>query len=116
MEMVAPFGWVYQAGTLSGNALAMAAGLATVNFLCEHPEIYERMEHRSQSLVTGVLDAAREAGVALAANRVGSMFTWFFTDRPVTDWTSAARCDTKRFAAFHGAMLRAGIYLPPSQF
>src|SRR5207248_2238015 len=116
MDMVAPLGPVYQAGTLSGNPLAMAAGLATLRFLCDHPDIYDQMEHRAQRLVAGVLDAAREAGVALTANRVGSMFTWFFTDQPVTDWASAARADTKRFAAFHGAMLRAGIYLPPSQF
>jgi glutamate-1-semialdehyde 2,1-aminomutase len=116
MDSVAPLGPVYQAGTLSGNPLAMAAGLATINFLCEHPEIYPRLETLSARLVDGVLDAAREASVALVANRVDSMFTWFFCDAPVTDWTSAARADTARFGRWHQAMLRAGIYLPPSQF
>jgi glutamate-1-semialdehyde 2,1-aminomutase len=116
MDMVAPLGPVYQAGTLSGNPLAMAAGLATIKFLCDHPDIYSRMEQLSALLVDGVLDAAREAGVPMVANRVGSMFTWFFSGEPVNDWTSAAKSDTKRFAAFHQGMLRAGIYLPPSQF
>jgi glutamate-1-semialdehyde 2,1-aminomutase len=116
VEMVAPLGPVYQAGTLSGNPLAMAAGLATIGFLCEHPDTYARLEQLSALLVDGVLDAAHDAGAPMVANRVGSMFTWFFCDGPVTDWTSASRADTKRFAAFHQGMLRAGIYLPPSQF
>src|SRR5205085_12363819 len=105
---VAPLGPVYQAGTLSGNPLAMAAGLATINFLCEHPEIYARLESLSARVVDGVLHAAREAGVALIANRVGSMFTWFFTPDAVTDWTTAARADAQRFARFHRALLHAG--------
>ncbi len=116
MDLVAPLGPMYQAGTLSGNPLAMAAGLATINFLCEHAEIYPRLESHTARLVDGVLAAAREAGVALTANRVGSMFTWFFCDTAPTDWTSAARADTQRFARFHRALLHAGVYLPPSQF
>jgi glutamate-1-semialdehyde 2,1-aminomutase len=116
MDMVAPLGPVYQAGTLSGNPLAMAAGLATINFLIDHPDVYPRMETLSARLVEGVLDAAHQAGVAMVANRVGSMFTWFFTGDPVTDWTSAAKSDTKAFGKFHGGVLRAGVYLPPSQF
>ncbi len=116
MDLVAPLGPVYQAGTLSGNPLAMAAGLATVSFLARHPEVYTHLEMLSARLVDGVLAAAREAGVAMTANRVGSMFTWFFADAPVHDWTTAARADAPRFGRFHRAMLQAGIYLPPSQF
>src|SRR5205823_8459432 len=90
MDMVAPLGPVYQAGTLSGNPLAMAAGLATLNFLCERREIYNRMDRITASLVAMVLDAAKEIGVSLVANRVGSMFTFFFTSEPVMNWDSAA--------------------------
>jgi glutamate-1-semialdehyde 2,1-aminomutase len=116
MDQVAPLGPVYQAGTLSGNPLAMAAGLAVLKHLREHREIYGQLERRAASLVEMVLSAAKDAGVALTANRVGSLFTWFFSDSLVTDWTSAARSDTQKFAKFHRAMLEAGIYLPPSQF
>ena len=115
MDMVAPLGPVYQAGTLSGNPLAMAAGVATVRSLRDR-KIYAQLERRAQALVTGVLQAARESGVKMTANRVGSMFTWFFTKGPVTDWGSAARSDTKAFGRFFRAMLEAGVYLPPSQF
>ena len=116
MDMVAPVGPMYQAGTLSGNPLAMAAGLATICNLRDNREIYGRMERMSATLVEMISEAAREAGVPVRANRVGSMFTWFFTDEQVTDWDSAARCDTKAFGRFHRAMLNAGVYLPPSQF
>ncbi len=116
MDQVAPLGPVYQAGTLSGNPLAMAAGLATINYLASHPEVYARLEGLSGVLVQKILNTATDAGVALSANRVGSMFTWFFTYQPVTDFASASKSDVKRFAAFHRAMLEAGIYLPPSQF
>jgi glutamate-1-semialdehyde 2,1-aminomutase len=116
MDMIAPLGPVYQAGTLSGNPLAMAAGLATVCRLRDNREIYGRMERMAGTLVEMVRGAARDAGVALTANRVGSMFTWFFNDREVTDWDSAAKSDTAAFGRFHRAMLNAGIYLPPSQF
>ncbi len=116
MDMIAPLGPVYQAGTLSGNPLAMAAGLATVRELKQNPAIYSRLEQSSAALVEGVLAAAKEKGVPLTANRVGSMFTWFFQSGEVHDWDTAAKSDTQRFAKFHRAMLDQGIYLPPSQY
>jgi glutamate-1-semialdehyde 2,1-aminomutase len=116
MDIVAPLGPMYQAGTLSGNPLAMAAGIATVQHLNDHPEIYERLEFLSDTLVNGVADAAHEAGVPLYFNRVGSMFTFFFQKKNVWDWKSAEKSDTKLFGKFHRAMLEAGVYLPPSQF
>ena len=116
MDKIAPLGPVYQAGTLSGNPLAMAAGLAMLRHLRGHREIYGQLERRAATLVEMVSAAAKDAGVALTANRVGSMFTWFFTGAPVTDWTSAAKSNTEMFGRFHRTMLEAGIYLPPSQF
>ncbi len=116
MDMIAPLGPVYQAGTLSGNPLAMAAGLAMLRELKNHPEIYEQLERRSAELVDGVLAAAKKKGVTLTANRVGSMFTWFFQPGEVHDWDTAAKSDTAAFGKFHGAMLERGIYLPPSQY
>jgi glutamate-1-semialdehyde 2,1-aminomutase len=117
MDMVAPLGPMYQAGTLSGNPLAMAAGLATLRYLRSHKgTIYTALEILSAQLVEGVIAVAREAGIPICSNRVGSMFTWFFTPGPVTDWTSAAKCDTEAFARFFRAMLDKGVYLPPSQF
>ncbi len=116
MNLVAPLGPMYQAGTLSGNPLAMAAGLATLRYLRQHPEVYAQLEKSSAALVDGILQSARKKQIPLEANRVGAMFTWFFCDQPVTDWTSAAKSDTKKFARFHRAMLEQGIYLPPSQF
>jgi len=109
MSKVAPAGPVYQAGTLSGNPLAVAAGLAMLRHLKAHPEIYGQLERRAAELC-----AAAPAGVTV--NRVGSMFTFFFTEGPVTDWESARRCDTARFGRFFRAMLERGIYLAPSQF
>jgi glutamate-1-semialdehyde 2,1-aminomutase len=109
MRRVAPVGPVYQAGTLAGNPLAVAAGLAMVRYLKAHPEVYGELETKSAAIA-----GAAPAGVNV--NRVGSMFTWFFTDQPVTDWDSAKRADTAKFAAFHRHMLERGIYLPPSQF
>jgi len=116
MDLIAPVGPVYQAGTLSGNPLAMAAGLTTLCTLRDNREIYSRMDRLAGSLVTMVQEAAKDAGVPLTANRVGSMFTWFFTEHSVRDWDSAAKCDTAAFGRFHRAMLDAGVYLPPSQF
>ena len=117
MDMVAPLGTMYQAGTLSGNPLAMAAGLATLKQLRDRKdEIYLQLEKFSAELVDGVLKAAKDAGVKVLANRVGSMFTWFFTEGPVTDWESASKSDTETFGRFFRAMLENGIYLPPSQF
>ena len=117
MDLVAPLGPMYQAGTLSGNPLAMAAGCAMLKQLREKKaEIYPQLEKRSAELVDGVAAAAKEAGVALCSNRVGSMFTWFFQDGPVTDWDSAAKSDTEKFGKFFRGMLDRGIYLPPSQY
>jgi glutamate-1-semialdehyde 2,1-aminomutase len=117
MDLVAPLGPVYQAGTLSGNPLAMAAGLATLRHLKEHKkEIYPRLDKLSGELAAGVALAAKEAGVPICYNRVGSMFTWFFAPCPVTDWNSAAKSDTEAFGRFFRAMLDNGVYLPPSQF
>ena len=116
MDLVAPVGPVYQAGTLSGNPLAMAAGLATVRHLREHPEIYRQLETQAAALADGVLAKAKQHGVALTANRVGSMLTWFFQPGQVTDWDSASKSDTQAFAGFYRAMLDRGIYLPPSQY
>jgi len=116
MEMVAPLGPVYQAGTLSGNPLAMAAGIATLQELRSNPGIYQQLEQRSQTLVDGVREAGRRKNVPLTANRVGSMFTWFFQPEQVWDWEGAEKSDTEAFGRFHRKMLDSGIYLPPSQF
>ncbi len=117
MDMIAPLGPVYQAGTLSGNPLAMAAGIATLCQLkANREQIYKQLDEMSGQLVSGILTAAKESGVGMTANRVGSMFTFFFTDKEVTDWDSAASCDTAKFGRFHGAMMDAGVWLPPSQF
>ncbi|HLH40243.1 MAG TPA: glutamate-1-semialdehyde 2,1-aminomutase [Bryobacteraceae bacterium] len=109
MKRVAPLGPVYQAGTLSGNPLAVAAGLAILRFLLAHPDIYQQLETRAAELCAS-------PPPAVTVNRAGSMFTFFFTDRPVTDWESARRCDTVRFAKFFHHMLERGVYLAPSQF
>jgi glutamate-1-semialdehyde 2,1-aminomutase len=117
MNLVAPLGPMYQAGTLSGNPLAMAAGSAMLKNLHDHKqEIYPRIEKLSGELVEGVAAAAKEAGVPLSHNRVGSMFTWFFTPGPVTDWDSASKSNTEAFGKFFRAMLDSGVYLPPSQY
>lgn len=117
MDMVAPLGPMYQAGTLSGNPLAMAAGCAMLKHLREKKgEIYPRIDKLSGELVEGVAAAAKDAGVPLCHNRVGSMFTWFFTHGPVTNWDTAAKSKTESFGKFFRAMLDRGVYLPPSQF
>jgi len=117
MDVLAPLGPVYQAGTLSGNPLAMAAGIATLGYLIEHEEeVYPQLERVTKSIAEGVAELAREAGVPLTVNRAGSMFTWFFTGEPVTDFPSAATSDTEAFARFHRRMLEAGVWLPPSQY
>jgi glutamate-1-semialdehyde 2,1-aminomutase len=115
MQRVSPLGPVYQAGTLSGNPLAVAAGSATLELLRE-PGVYERLE-RSGAALEGVMrDAAKSAGVALTVQRVGSMLTPFFSDREVRSWQDAERTDRKRFARFHRSLLENGVYWPPSQF
>ncbi|MCL5005431.1 MAG: glutamate-1-semialdehyde 2,1-aminomutase, partial [Acidobacteria bacterium] len=115
MELVAPAGPVYQAGTLSGNPLAVAAGLRTLEVL-RRPGTYERLEALSLKLADGLREEARRAGVSLTVNRVGSMLTPFFTAGPVTDYASARKSDTAQFGRFFRALLEKGIYLPPSQF
>jgi glutamate-1-semialdehyde 2,1-aminomutase len=115
MHRVSPLGPVYQAGTLSGNPLAVAAGLATLELLRE-PGVYERLERSSAALENVLTEAAADAGVAMRVQRVGSMLTPFFTDSEVRSWTDAARTDRKRFAHFHRALLDSGVYWPPSQF
>jgi glutamate-1-semialdehyde 2,1-aminomutase len=117
MDLLAPLGPVYQAGTLSGNPLAMAAGLATISYLQEHAkEVYPRLEATSKAVAEGVAAEAEKAGVPLTTNRVGSMWTWFFTPDPVTNYDEAAKSATAAFGRFHRAMLEQGIWLPPSQF
>ncbi|MHB8418954.1 MAG: glutamate-1-semialdehyde 2,1-aminomutase [Myxococcales bacterium] len=115
MKLIAPSGPVYQAGTLSGNPLAMAAGRATLEALAQ-PGAYERLEAVSARLADGLAAACAAAGVPVQLNRVGSMWTLFFTGSPVTDAESARRADRKRYAAFFHGMLDEGVYLPPSQF
>jgi glutamate-1-semialdehyde 2,1-aminomutase len=115
MDYLAPVGPVYQAGTLSGNPLAMAAGLATLEAL-ENARAYEYLETLGQQLETGLNDAARAAGVAVRVQRRGSMFCAYFTDQPVWNLADALRADRDRFARFFHGMLARGIYLAPSQF
>jgi glutamate-1-semialdehyde 2,1-aminomutase len=115
MRHVMPAGPVFQAGTLSGNPLAVAAGLATLQELRDHPP-YARLEQLGQLLARGLGDAARAAGVPHQLARVGSMWTLFFAAGPVTDYDAARKSDTQRFARFFWAMLDRGVYLPCSQF
>jgi glutamate-1-semialdehyde 2,1-aminomutase len=115
MDRVAPAGPVYQAGTLSGNPLAVAAGLKTLEIL-RRPGAYERLEVISRTLASGLVSAAQKSRVPLTVNRVGSMFTCFFTSSPVTDYAAAKKSDTVRFGRFFRALLERGVYFPPSQF
>ncbi|HEY6189925.1 MAG TPA: glutamate-1-semialdehyde 2,1-aminomutase [Pyrinomonadaceae bacterium] len=115
MNHVAPAGNIYQAGTLSGNPLAMTAGLATLKRLRD-ASVYERLERAGERLCRGLADAASEVGVQTVTNRVGSMWTSFFTDEPVTDWATASKSDRTLYGKFFHAMLTQGVYLAPSQF
>jgi glutamate-1-semialdehyde 2,1-aminomutase len=115
MSQVAPDGAVYQAGTLSGNPVAMAAGLATLEQL-RQPGVYDTLENRSQSLAEGLAKAAQRNGIPVSFNRVGSMLGMFFTDRAVNDFDTAKMSDLERFGRYYRHMLDAGIYLAPSQF
>jgi glutamate-1-semialdehyde 2,1-aminomutase len=115
MDLVAPAGPVYQAGTLSGNPLAVSAGLKTLEIL-RRPGTYDRLNSLSEKLTAGLGAEAKRAGVALAINRVASMFTLFFTAGPVVDYASARKAETSAFAGFFRAMLEQGVYFPPSQF
>jgi glutamate-1-semialdehyde 2,1-aminomutase len=115
MRMMAPDGPVYQAGTLSGNPLAMAAGIATLEALRDG-KVYEQLERAGARLAGGLQQAAKAAGVPLQISRVGSMICPFFTDKPVHDYDDATQCDTEAFARFFRAMLARGVVLPPSQY
>jgi glutamate-1-semialdehyde 2,1-aminomutase len=115
MQAVAPLGPVYQAGTLSGNPVAVTAGLTTLRVL-ERDKPYAELERRTNWLTDAIADAARAFNIPVQINRIASMFTAFFTDQPVTDYASAKRSDTKRFARFFHALLQQGVFLPPSQF
>ena len=116
MQMVAPSGPMYQAGTLSGNPLAMSAGLVALRTLSEQPEIYDELEKKSAKLAGGIHSIIQRFKLPLLQNRVGSMFTLFFTDQPVLDYDSAVQSDTKKFAVYFNEMLQRGIYLAPSQY
>jgi glutamate-1-semialdehyde 2,1-aminomutase len=109
MSKVAPTGPIYQAGTLSGNPMAVSAGIAMLQYLKSHPEVYEIVESRAAQLTADVPEG-------ITVNRVGSMFTFFFTPQPVIDWESAKRADTVRFRQFFHWMLDRGVYMAPSQF
>ena len=115
MQHVLPAGKVYQAGTLSGNPIATAAGIAMLTALRDNPP-YARLETISQRLETGLADAASAANVDFSINRVGSMMTLFFNAQPVTDWQSASQCDTEKFAKYFWGLIEQGVYMPCSQY
>ena len=115
MEMVAPSGPVYQAGTLSGNPLAMTAGIATLDVL-QTSELWDDMVASTEKLANGIVNKAQSAGIPLQGNRVGTMFSAFFTSTPVRDWSTAKTSDASRFAKYFQGMLEQGVYLAPSQF
>ena len=115
MEKLAPLGPVYQAGTLSGNPLAMAAGLKVLSIL-DRPGVYERLDHLGKRLADGLAAAAQAAGVPVQVNRIGSMVTMFFTATPVVDYATAKTSDTKKFGSFFRNMRERGVFLPPAQF
>ncbi|MDR2442348.1 MAG: glutamate-1-semialdehyde 2,1-aminomutase [Deltaproteobacteria bacterium] len=116
MELLAPLGGVYQAGTLSGNPLAVAAGIATIERLEEEKGLYGRLDFMSSRLAEGLTELAKTKGLPSCVNRVGSMSTLFFTEGPVYDFDSASRSDTWLYGAWYRAMLKEGVWLPPSQF
>jgi len=115
MEMVAPAGPVYQAGTLSGNPLAMTAGIKTLELL-QRPGVYDDLERITNRLITGLLEAAREAGHAVCGGNISAMFGMFFQAGPVNRYEDAKQSDLEKFSRFHRAMLERGVYLAPSQF
>ncbi len=116
MRMVAPSGPMYQAGTLSGNPLAMTAGFETLSIILEDEGFYDRLEQKSRFLADGISANVKKLGVPVVANRVGSMSTLFFTSLSVSDYQTALTADTKRFARYYNEMLEQGVYLAPSQF
>lgn len=115
MKLVAPEGSVYQAGTLSGNPVAVSAGIATLTTLM-NKNIYSYLETLSSQLEQGLLDTSKKAKVNLTINRFGSMLTTFFTNKAICNFRTASQSDTKRYAKFFWNMIKCGIYCPPSQF
>jgi glutamate-1-semialdehyde 2,1-aminomutase len=116
MEQIAPLGKVYQAGTLSGNPIAMIAGLTTLKILKENPQIHSELEQKTIHLKEGLQKALEKKGSPFVINRCGSMISIFFTDRPVKDFASASTSNTETFRKFFHSLLDQGIYLPPSAF
>jgi glutamate-1-semialdehyde 2,1-aminomutase len=116
MMKVSPAGPVYQAGTLSGNPLAMAAGLAMLRYLKQHPDVYSQINDSTDMLTKGLKRQWKEAGFSVTINQVGSMFTLFFTSTEVIDFDTAKTSDTVRFGKYFQAMLNGGVYLAPSQY
>ena len=116
MDFVSPAGPVYQAGTLSGNPIAMAAGLAMLHHLDTHPEIYDRLEVIGMTLSEGIKSINSKLGLDYTLNNLGSMYSLFFTSKPVVDFESAKKSDTQLFGKYFQSMLKRGVYLAPSQF
>ena len=116
MEFVSPAGPVYQAGTLSGNPIAMAAGLTMLTYLNSHPEVYTRLNEIGMQIASGIASINHRMGLDLTVNQLGSMYSLFFTDSPVVDFESAKKSDTVLFGKYFQAMLKRGVYLAPSQF
>jgi glutamate-1-semialdehyde 2,1-aminomutase len=116
MDSISPVGPIYQAGTLSGNPLAMAAGLAMLKYLKQNPTIYDQLNKQTTRLATEIKLQYEQKGFNYTINQVGSMFTLFFTDKPVYDYSSAKEADTKHFASYFQSMLNEGVYMAPSQF
>jgi len=116
MQLVAPAGPMYQAGTISGNPFAMTAGFAALSILKRKPIIYEQLDAKAKFLTENFREAAREAGVAVQVNHIDSLITVFFTENPVLNYADAITSDTEKYGRFFHAMLEEGIYLPPAQF
>jgi glutamate-1-semialdehyde 2,1-aminomutase len=116
MEMIAPVGPVYQAGTLSGNPLAMSAGFAALNYIKDNPDIYNKLEEKSAYLEAGIKENLKQINKKLTLNRAGSMLTLFFTKEEVKDFNSAVKSDAKLYGKYFHEMLQRGVYLPPAQF
>ena len=115
MEVVAPAGPMYQAGTLSGNPLAMTAGMKTLEIL-KRPGSYEKLTSLTEKLINGILEAGKDAGHAVCGGSISGMFGFFFTEGPVTCFEDASKSDTEKFGRWHRGMLERGIYLAPSQY
>ncbi len=116
MDFVSPAGPVYQAGTLSGNPIAMSAGLAMLTYLNEHPEVYQKINATGLQIVNGIKASMQKLGLNYSINHLGSMYSLFFTQHPVVDFESAKTSNTQLFGDYFRAMLKRGIYLAPSQY